>query len=219
MSVSEPVVDQNNLGVAEAYTFAMSRYREWFGPEPDPDWQTTIIAWQTDKVIRNVPLREYSLSIRKSYTSLEQRIAATAHETYHRVTMTRPLCRAAPWLDESLAFLASQRVLREMGEEDYADLRTQGALWPPAAEQFRVMTAFRRRPFPWSLRGYPPQFSAVVRGFGLLLERDIAWDKICRLPETTGLEAWREMLDGDERRFVSGLVSQVGVGARVFPGE
>jgi hypothetical protein len=182
--------------------FAQTKLIEWFGEPADMDWTYTIELYRYSALERDPFRHTYTIFLRKDYKSKEQFFADVAHEIYHRVTNWRSGLRRLMWVDEMIAFLATQHVLRGTGLSDYADVikdhhynRGNDEI-PLNIRQLRRYN--HRRPFPGILgSNYPKTFGNSVALIGLSLEEAVGWEAICRLTFAINWNEWYSWLSPD----------------------
>jgi hypothetical protein len=187
-------------------SFAITAYRcctDWFGTPPDEDWPCHIVQFRSNSCRRSVLFHEYYITVMSTYKMAEQSKATIAHEIYHRVTRLRGGLRKLPWLDELLAFLASQHVLRANGLSDYAKTRIKHARYRNCHVDLRAVKAVPRWKY---IFGMPTWFYDAVATAGAELDRVLEWSIICRLIHSQSWDQWLQHVPIEQRTYVRDLL-------------
>lgn len=181
---------------------------KWFGEPDDEKWQCTLNYGYSNGCARNWLLREYVIVIRNTYKYAEQKKAIIAHEIYHRATMRRKGLRQSVWVDEMVAFLVSQQILRAENLSNYADLRIQRHLEKQVKINISHLHKVRRRRIiiGYPCANYPTDFGASVACLGTELEYLVGWSNICRLVNCTSWDDWLDGLPLESRSIVLALL-------------
>jgi hypothetical protein len=172
--------------------FAFQRCCAWFGRPADADFRLCFVGAPFSGTSRSAKRRSYAIWISRQATSKEARLADLFHEMYHRVTMCCTGLRQELWVDETLAFLASQRLLQEAGLGQYAKLRLAFYFNPAKALAVPALKKARARKVLFGLYGvhYPEGFNEGVAVLGFRLDQLLEWEAICRLAVDKTWSEW-----------------------------
>jgi hypothetical protein len=183
-------------------------YTEWFGIPIDARLPTVLVTGEFDACYRNRLLCEYTIVVRSDYESPEQRCAAIAHELYHRVTCRLGGLRRLQWLDEMLAFLASDHALRFNGMSEYADLRRD--CYVNSTPRLTLAQAKRARSKRLALGfggfRYPDGFGAAVALLGISLLEATTWSDIRSITRHRSWTDWLVSMPTEVRKRASQIL-------------
>jgi hypothetical protein len=171
----------------------------WFGPPSDPDWPAEIICSNSSRgsaCNRIRLLRRYYLFVHANFETetIHYECANLAHEMYHRVTYTRPFLRSNIWIDEAMAYLTAQKILKTTGYQSYAKTLSEyyrEERTPIDLADLRSVRPIRH----WNpSKRYPPRFHVAAFRLGEALQVLVPWDDLCTLVKSPTLEAWMQNL-------------------------
>src|SRR5579871_6829573 len=197
-------VKDDQLNEFAAYCF--ETYVGWFGPQQGPQWPYEIVFGPSNMCLRNCILRRYEIVIMKSYETNKQKFASIAHEMYHCVTKNRSSLIRFLWVDEMMAFVTSQRILRQRGYHDYADLRLKVAIESPDCMDILALKKAKARKTMFQII-YPDGFAAGVNTLGAELEKLVGWEAMTRLIQCISWKEWLYALSADVRPPVCQLLA------------
>ena len=196
------IADPTPINDPDLLAFAgrtLSNLYTWFGHPCDPTWPVVIVYGGCEMCGRNRILREYSIVLRGAYPNEAMRLAALAHELYHRATMIRRGLRSQLWIDEMLAFLTSQRILELEGAGAYAEQRFQHLHQRYQPLDLHVVQSVRTKRRWFGPIEYPIGFSASVARLGVDLQRIVGWRAACSLVAHSDFADWLASLPADRR--------------------
>ncbi len=189
-----------------AYDFCVKQ----FGDPPDPGVSSEISRDIARSVCMYAPiLGGYVIQINITHHTIEQLCSSLGHEMYHRVTMRRAGAHREPWLNETLAYVASQGFLRDQGFVRYADYRDIRR-----RSDTEWFTLSRLRNTRKSLnplkriigRMYPPEFGCEVERFAIALEASIGARALANLVGAISFESWVQQLSPELMERVEALI-------------
>lgn len=188
----------------------------WFGQPVDPK-KPYVLARGGKRSWCSYGPRCYRLVISDRCKTRGQRLAAVAHEMYHRVSWLsggiRRYQSGQAWLEELLACQACDWVLEEEGIS-YAVTRRDGYLQQPERINTRRLRTFDSLLFRFCLNWeiiYPKHFYASVTRLGYALHELVGREHLSRLGQSRSLKAWVESLPPDLQapiRTILGLSRQ-----------
>jgi len=191
------------------YDFAARSYghcEDWFGAPSDAEWPCHILQSGRNSCRRSWILREYLITVMKSYTSADQSRATIAYQIYHRVTRLRRGLRQQPWLDEALAFSVSQRVLRVKGLGDYAEFRMDHYCGRRQTSDFAKLAKVSKWIY---LVGENSWFYNGAATWISSLEQLLEWDVICRLVHCKTWDEWFQYVPAEKQKQTHDLLNLV----------
>lgn len=180
----------------ELYACADAAYRHHvscFGTPKDASWKYEIITAPVATMGRDPFRRMYVLTVRVHDDPPERRLASAAHEMYHRVTSHgKGLHRQHLWVDEVLAFLATDRFLREYGLKEYCGTELKLRYAVSHRLDMRTLKGLRRRPNLFGLipSQYPLHFGSTIAVLGKTLEELVGWESMCALVRCRTWQEW-----------------------------
>lgn len=189
-SISEDSITPDLYKCADA---AYQYYVSLFGMPKDASWSYEIITAPSASVGRDPFRRMYIVAVRISEQNRERRLASAAHEMYHRVTLLRKgLHRQHLWVDEMLAFLATDKFLRDYGLRAYCDAELKRRYAMPHRLKIETLKGLRRRSNLFGLvrSQYPPDFASTIAVLGKTLEQLVGWENICQLVHCRTWQDW-----------------------------
>lgn len=194
---------------AEMRAFAERSYAmcvRWFGRHADQDWPVELVFGRENGCWRNSLLRCYTIVVGRHNETTEQRVATIAHEVYHRTTMLKKTARVQLWIDEMMAFLASQHALIETGYREYS---TQRAEWYRSEPRLGSMeelwdAAPLRRGFQFIYPAGLPETAAVI---GMSLETRIDWSQVRLLVNAPDWANWLQRLPRECAEHAAAVLS------------
>lgn len=150
--------------------------------------------------------RKYVLFIRE-HDDIQHVYASIAHETYHRITSKckKKGLHKQLWINEVLAFQASQQVLCRTGHTIFAVQKMKSMYCSPhrlSIDELRNVKSFK---FFFLRRSYPAYFTETVAIISDTLVQSIGWEKMCLMTKCETLPDWLNYLSEIERKKVSFL--------------
>jgi len=178
-------------------TFTATAYHHcinWFGLPCDPEWPLHIYLRSQPCCKAITWARCYIIVLEKDRESWEPVCGTLAHEMYHRVTTRRQGLHKQLWIDEMLAILVQNRLLRDQGFSEYVDFLINWYHNKPKKMSPDVLQKVNLNYFKGILggSGYPEGFDSGVAVLGQELEHLVGWEAVCRL---AGCHNWNEWLE------------------------
>lgn len=198
-SFGKPIEDEQQLRHLADRAYA--RLTEWFGNPHDETWPYRLMSAPFSGISRDPRKCEYIIFLPATYRYVEQRVASICHEMYHRVTVGMLGLHQQLWVDEMLAFMASQRLLRELGYGLYAKHRFGANYNPRNALSVSSLYRARRRRVLFGLGGfaYPPGFTAGIVMLSTRFEALLDWHDICQIVHFQDWFQWLQTVPSDVR--------------------
>lgn len=186
---------------------SVSRCQEWFGVPADDEWPLVVIEGLFDGLCKHQSRRCYEILMSKTRRDRMSRLSTVAHEAYHRVTNTMYGLHRHLWVDELLASLASDRIMRESGFAEFADaqLRMFSGSGRPI-DYVQLYRTKRKKGFASLIRQYPRGFREDVLTLGVRTEALVGWELLRRLVLSSTWEQWLRELPADLRSSVERLL-------------
>jgi hypothetical protein len=180
----------------------------WFGTPSDEVRATVVIASKRNSCSRNPFTGTYYISMRESIVEEDERRQVLAHEIYHRVTTRRKGLHRTPWVDEMIAYLATQRMLVTGGHQELAQQLELAHRLNEFAISVRDLHSVKRKRFLFGdqAQAYPEGFGTAVALLGIELSGLIDWRSICALVKCKTWESWIEQLPSNVRANVVELL-------------
>jgi len=201
-AIREMDFDTEDPQLEDFVSRCMVRYSTWFGPVTDPQCKMQVVLSHRTACGWDPVLGGYDIFIDKGLKTSEERLAAVAHEVFHRVVWNSWL-KYQLHLNEMLAFLTTQELLRFEGFQHYAEnlenasIESDEILDPRALSEARPIRRFLER------TEYPEGFYPSVEVMGLKVRALVGWPELCRLVRSSGPLVWLQGLPADQRRSVA----------------
>ena len=195
--------------------FAYSQYTEWFGKPDDENWQYILFTAPQSFCVRISRDKQYHIGIKttgKEYSACYQSIG---HEMFHRVNHHKKLLKETLWLNETMATLASLKLLEVHQMEKYVHSFVSYIVETPSRMSLDELLTARLLPkwlvaikqktlFPDT---YPRGFARESICMGQALSSLFTWSEICELLNSSSLDTWIASLDPISQKLMQTLLN------------
>lgn len=169
----------------------------WFVPPLDPERQYEIMAWHYSACHYSWFLGDYTITISRRNSTVQEVCRSVGHEMFHRMTMRRPGLHQEMWVSEMLAFLASQWFLNEQGYGSYADYLHSYYIAQTEPVDISYLKRARRTRNPIRIltgQLYTPGIATQIPRLALALWELVNWKNVAQMVGASRLETWVQYL-------------------------